>query len=191
MNLEEVIKEMKRLGYQVFESDTKNFNLNIVGIRSKDKKVNVFNDKLVVFWYYKGCLNQVWFNVTTEPGTKALKETKIGTAILVPNQYKGVYKLDLHKGKYKALCQRLGKVQVYRDNNKDNEFNLDSTTIQDAEGINIHRATENGISVNVENWSEGCQVFADSSEFDIFINICEQSEKIWGNKFTYTLIDEI
>ena len=46
---------------------------------------------------------------------------KGGTAILVPDQYRGVYKIDTHGGKrrYTALCQRLGPVKIWRDNNRD------------------------------------------------------------------------
>ena len=35
---------------------------------------------------------------------------------------KDVYKIDKHQGKYKALCQRNGKVKVYRDGRRAREF---------------------------------------------------------------------
>jgi hypothetical protein len=34
-----------------------------------------------------------------------------GCAILKEGQYKGVYEIDLHNGKYEAICQRLGPVR--------------------------------------------------------------------------------
>ena len=35
-----------------------------------------------------------------------------GTAILVPNQYRGVYAIRKHLGKYDAICQTNGKVET-------------------------------------------------------------------------------
>jgi hypothetical protein len=54
-------------------------------------------------------------------------------------------------------------------------------------GINIHKAGKD--STWVENWSEGCSVFKRSLDFDAFMKIVQQARKIWGNKFTYTLIE--
>jgi hypothetical protein len=44
-------------------------------------------------------------------------------------------------------------------------------------------------STFVENWSEGCQVFKRSKDFDQFMKICTKAEQIFGNKFTYTLLE--
>jgi hypothetical protein len=41
----------------------------------------------------------------------------------------------------------------------------------------------------VENWSEGCQVFKRKSDFLEFMRICNQSAKVQGNSFTYTLLE--
>ena len=54
-------------------------------------------------------------------------------------------------------------------------------------GINIHKAGVD--STFVENWSEGCQVFKRSAEFDAFMVIAKKAAAIHGNKFTYTLIE--
>jgi len=58
-------------------------------------------------------------------------------------------------------------------------------------GINIHRATSRvgGESVQVDKWSAGCQVMANNSEFKTFMEIINKAAKIWGNSFTYTLIN--
>jgi len=55
-------------------------------------------------------------------------------------------------------------------------------------GINIHKA--GGYSRNVEKYSAGCQVFAFEKEYDVFISLCELSAHIWGNAFTYTLLED-
>ena len=47
---------------------------------------------------------------TTLPGLYWLENpmNSKGCAILKEGQYKGVYEIDLHNGKYEAICQRLG-----------------------------------------------------------------------------------
>ena len=128
-----------------------------------------------------------WKN-TTEPGKKGVQQyhNKNGVARLVPGQYRGVWAIDKHQGKYEALCQRLGNVKVFRDTNKDlvyDEANTDTGMF----GINIHKAGQD--STWVENWSEGCQVFKRVKDFDEFMKLCKKAAKIHGNHFTYTLIE--
>jgi hypothetical protein len=62
-----------------------------------------------------------------------------GIARLVPDQYRGVYSISLHSGKYQALCQRLGNVTVWRDKNRDLVYD---EVVKDTGmfGINIHKA---------------------------------------------------
>lgn len=58
-------------------------------------------------------------------------------------------------------------------------------------GICIHHAVNGGTSYLDNNWSAGCQVFAnDSKDFPEFMNFCQASEKLNGNNFTYTLLNE-
>jgi hypothetical protein len=86
----------------------------------------------------------------------------------------------------KALCQRLGKVTVWRDKNRDLVYD---EVVKDTGmfGINIHKAGHD--STWVDNWSHGCQVFKKVKDFNEFMSICKSASKIWGNKFTYTLIE--
>ena len=73
MRLETLIKAMIKKGYEVFESDSKPFNLNIVGVRDSSPKTNFFNDSLSVFWKYEGQWNMLTFLATTLAGLKYLK----------------------------------------------------------------------------------------------------------------------
>lgn len=194
MEIKDIISYMDKQRFAVFTSDHKNYNLNIVGVRSKCKDSNVFNDELVVFWFYKGRLFNKRYKITTDPGVIHLRRPMHpkGTAIMVaPQQCRGVYKISKHQGKYDALCQRLGTVQVYRDNNKDDVFDLEPETIdQGYFGINIHRAFSHIIAHTVDNHSAGCQVFSYPDQYDEFMDICKKAAEVWGNKFTYTLIEE-
>jgi hypothetical protein len=190
--IEKIKQLFKQKNYSLFENDSKPFNLNIIGIRNLDK-VNSFDDTLLVTWKYNNKWSELQFSITTEPGLYWLQnpENNKGTAILKEGQYKGLWELGLHKGKYKALVQK-SSCTVLRDSNKDDKFDTDKV-VEDTGlfGINCHRANEKQESTQVEKWSAGCQVFANPFEFELFINICEQSinNSKFNNSFTYTLIN--
>ena len=57
-------------------------------------------------------------------------------------------------------------------------------------GINIHRSNEFWTRSTVDQYSAGCQVFNDPKEFNSFMNLIKKSAKIYGNCFTYTLVNE-
>ena len=187
---EQIEKAVKAKKYLWFNSN-KDYDVNIVGVRnsSTGKKVtNVFDDFLTISFKIGNMWQFYCWNATTEPGKKGMLEGKAkgGVARLVPNQYRGVWKIDKHQGRYDALCQRNGDVKVYRDANKDLVF--DETKTETGEfGINIHKAGRD--STWVENWSEGCQVFKRVKDFDQFMQICKMAAKIHGNHFSYTLIE--
>lgn len=79
---------------------------------------------------------------------------------------------------------------VIRDFNKDNYLDFsDGKEETGLFGINIHQANLSGKTINVNQWSAGCQVFADSLQFNEFISLCEMAQKYWGKTFSYTLIN--
>lgn len=187
---EQIEKAVKSKKYLWFNSN-KNYDVNIVGVRNSQpgKKVtNVFDDFLTISFRIDGVWNFYCWNATTEPGKKGMLEGKAkgGVARLVPGQYRGVWMIDKHQGKYDALCQRKGEVTVYRDANKDMIFD-ETKTDTGMFGINIHKAGQD--STWVENWSEGCQVFKRVKDFDQFMKICKMAAQIHGNHFSYTLIE--
>lgn len=184
---------LRRKGYSYFTKGY--YNLNIIGIRKNNNNVitNKYDDILVVMYRTRVGLKTVYFNITTEPGDyymrKKLGNPK-GTAILVPGQYRGCWKLGKHKGEYEALVQAK-PVKVYRDGNKDNIYDMFPQTINEGLfGINIHRSNEGFTRQTVDMYSAGCQVFADPKDFDKFIDLCKKQEVLYGNSFTYTLLDE-
>lgn len=182
----------KKYGYSYFTNG--DYNLNIIGIRNLidgTAHTNEFNDALLLTYKVNGKWMKHVYDFTTDPGQTTLNapSNSKGTAILVPYQYKGVYKIDLHNGKYKALCQRNGNVAVYRDNNKDKRLDFNPTTIDVGSfGINIHRAKDNAVTPLINGYSAGCQVLKDSADFNQFMQILEKASAKYGNKFTYTLI---
>lgn len=177
-------------GYKFFENDIKNYNLNIIGIRC-DLIPDKFNDYIVVMWKFKGKWETRIYNATTKPGLHYLKTplNSEGTAIVVPNQYTGVYEIGMHQGKYTALRQK-AKMDYYRDNDKDSEFDINTKIYSEIGYTNIHRASEKSVSVMVDKWSAGCQVIASGKDWIEFITLCEESSKVFKNSFTYTLIEK-
>jgi len=193
---EQIEKAVKSKGYVWFEdAANKKYDVNIVGVRNNnpsiaDKVTNVFDDMLTIsFKDESGNWQFYCWNATCDPGKKGVQQfsNKKGVARLVPGQYRGVWKVDKHQGKYDALCQRLGSVKVYRDANKDLVFEEKVIDEGSGFGINIHKAGQD--STWVENWSEGCQVFKRVKDFDVFMSICKKAAKIHGNKFSYTLLE--
>jgi hypothetical protein len=192
---EQIEKAVKSKGYVWFNgSNGKGYDVNIVGVRNNSpsayKKVtNVFDDFITLtFKDENGVVQYYCWSATTDPGKKGVQQfhNRKGVARLIPGQYRGVWAIDKHQGKYEALRQRNGNVDVWRDGNKDLIFD-EILKDRGMFGINIHKAGRD--SVWVENWSEGCQVFKRVKDFDEFMKICIKASKIWGNKFSYTLIE--
>ena len=189
-NIRAFISLAKAKGYDIYN---KPYQLNIFGVRNNSTTPNKFDDQLYVFYKddkdnWKGNV----YPITTDPGTYWLKNPMAveGTAILKEGQYKNAYKLGLHKGDYKALVQT-GKVTTIRDYDRNAilDFNNGKETTG-LYGINIHRASATGSSQNVDKWSAGCQVFQNANDFKEFLNLAEKHNDLYGNSFTYTLVDE-
>lgn len=176
---EQIEKTLKMKGYVFFENGE--FNINIVGVRNSatGKRVtNVFDDWMTILYKENDEWKYFSWPCTVDNGD--------GTARLVEGQYRGCFTLGLHQGKYTALKQ-CKPLKVYRDwNLKDGTYD-ESKIYNDVAGLNIHKAGTNSQQVN--NWSEGCQVFKMSADFDAFMKIVLQSSTIHGKIFTYTLIN--
>jgi hypothetical protein len=191
---EQIEAAVKAKGHKWFEdASNKTYDVNIVGVRNNapnvaKKVTNVFDDHLTIsFKDEAGNWQFYCWLATCDPGKKGVQQfhNKKGVARLVPGQYRGIWSIDKHQGKYEALCQRNGNVTVWRDANKDLIFE-ENVTDTGMFGINIHKAGQD--STWVENWSEGCQVFKRVKDFDEFMKICKKAAKIHGNKFSYTLL---
>ena len=181
-------KILKSKGYSYFTNGI--YNLNIIGVRSKDSKesVNVFNDALILIYNAEDGKHIEVFPITTDPGLYYLKNNLSikGCAILKEGQVRGGWQIGLHQGKYKALVQKK-PVTVYRDSNKDSKLDFvnEETGMF---GINIHKSGDS--STQVDRWSAGCQVFARVKDFNKFMNLVQKGNNKYGNSFTYTLINE-
>lgn len=176
---------MQHMGYVIYESADDQLILNITGWRNKKGKVDQFDDYITVAWGKGDSWQLKCYSATTVPGKYWLENllNPHGTAIMVPGQYLDSYSRGLHKGK-PALVQT-GPVKVFRDSNRDDRIDCSSKTIETGLfGLNIHRA--GFASKVIGKWSAGCQVFADETEFNQFMRLCQYSTT---DKFSYSLVE--
>lgn len=185
----EFLSLMKASNFKVrrLEND-KSFNLNIVGWRNLKGRVNCFDDLLSVYYETHFGWEYFYWPATTRPGDKWLIAplNKKGTAIVVPGQYINTYRIGQHKGQT-ALVQ-INPIKVYRDNNRDSQFDVNPATIEEGLfGINIHRA---GFwTAFVGAFSAGCQVVQKQADFADFLVLCYRAVAMHSPFFDYTLIE--
>lgn len=184
------IKEiLKDSGYVLH---TKPYQLNIVGVRNPSVNSNSFDDEVHVFYKKPdGKWNYHVYPATTDPGTFWLNNPSYeqGTAILAQGQYRNAYAIGKHKGLYTALVQ-VRPVTIIRDYDRDALLDFYNGSKQTGNfGINIHRAESFGETKFINKYSAGCQVFQNAKDFEEFIKLCERHRSLYGNTFTYTLVD--
>ncbi len=181
------------LRFKTYKTYSRPYELNIVGIRANSTIANRFDDEIHVFFRNNtGRWVHYIFPATTDPGTYWLKSPMHpqGTAILQQGQYRDAYQIGLHRGKYYALVQRK-PVTVLRDYDRNALLDFQNGRPDTGMfGINIHRASLNGTTKAVDVYSAGCQVLANIDHFNLLMRLCENHRQLYGNNFTYTLIDK-
>lgn len=184
---------MAKMGYVWFEDKP-----NIIAVRTELQVADVFND--LMFIVYKKDGEEKLFSaiVTTDPGTtyqiKPLNPK--GCAAIAPGQYINAYKLGFHQGKsdHRALIQ-VGKIKVFRDNDKDGILELDPATIEEGcfgcnhHGVRVEDKKGNPIeqASKIGPWSAGCTVHERWSKKEEEMDIVQS----YGDALvSYTVIDE-
>jgi len=195
VNIRGLVRQLKRKGYKIF---TRPYELNIVGVRANSTIPDKFDDLIYVFYKTnQGLWKGKAYPATTDPGTYWLKNpmNRKGSAILKEGQYIDAWIRRPHNGTYMALGQE-GPVTVWRDYDRDAVLDW-SNGKQDTGsgfGINIHRASSsskgNKLQKTIQKSSAGCQVFQNADDFDEFMDMVVKQKDLYGNKFSYTLIDE-
>ena len=192
-----LLQRCKDLGYAIFTKY--NYDLNLIACRSPSREAGKFDDVFHCIYRLGDRYIEESYICTTDAGLYWLRNPSRveGTAILVPGQYRNVYRLDKHGGKYLALCQRNGVVHVYRDKNRNQILDYDPDSIQSGYfGINIHRASahstqERGLTEDVGRYSAGCMVIQDRDDFDRLIALAKKQVETLGYKnFSLTLLED-
>jgi D-alanyl-D-alanine carboxypeptidase len=153
--------------------------LNLIGVRGTvDSFYCIYKDK-----NNKQIIKK--YNITTKPGKDVLSNPQAGgAAILVPGQYP-VYKLGFHGDNqpYLAFWQLRGNMKIAKDNNQDEIYDYNTGVQSGKYGINIHKTAVNA-SDRITNWSEGCQVFSSTKQWEDFIEIARRSAEKQGESYS-------
>jgi hypothetical protein len=186
-----IIATLDKKRYEYFD-DGRPYHLNMIGLRDPATSLDTFDDRLIVlFMDEAGAQQTLVFPFTTDPGAYYTREHLLdenGVAILVPGQYRDVYKIGQHKG-YDALVQLGGEVKVWRDSDMDDQLDRFGQQFSGYYGINIHRSRAQGRTPTVGKYSAGCQVFQNAEDFRALMALAEKSRSLRGNHFTYTLLE--
>lgn len=162
-----------------------NKDYSLIGVRNIPHKLDFYNDTF--YFIFGGEIHK--FDITTLTGAYYLKNplNKKGCAILKEGQYVNSYSIGFHQqNKNHIALIQTGNVTVYRDINKDSNFDYVNPE-NGLFGINIHRGDIKGYKVG--KWSAGCQVFKNKSDLLFVIDKLEKIRKVNNNRFTYTLIN--
>lgn len=189
-SLNTIIFQAKSQGYFF---DERPYKLNIIGVRNpKNTSPEKFEDEIAYFYYdNNGNINGKVVPATTSPSVYFLENPMVsaGAAILKQGQYKDAYSIGLHRGIYQALVQSK-PVTIIRDADRNKFINFFAPTTTGIYGINIHRASVKNDVTYIGQDSAGCQTFQNISDFDDMMKIAKKSRDLYGNTFTYTLIDQ-
>jgi hypothetical protein len=190
VTLNQLTTAMKTAGHKLFSRG--DYNLNFIGVRSDNRKANTFNDVFCVVFKVANQDVLLQFSCTTDPDMYYRQNplNSKGTARVKTGQYRGLWQLGRHQGKYPALVQ-VANITVYRETLANTDLDLsDINTETGLFGINCHRASEHGIANTVDKFSAGCQVIQHPEEYRLLINLCHIAAAKHGNSFTYTLLNQ-
>lgn len=185
------IMQLRSKGYKTFE--VHDYDLNLIGVRSRNRRADRFDDVFLCIYKERGVWIEERYNCTVDAGAYWLQNPtrEQGCAILKAGQYRGVWSIDKHRGKYEALCQKQNApVTVFRDNNKDliHDHRSQETGYF---GINCHRATQYTVRDQVGKFSAGCTVIQHPADFARLIVLCKMQQIAGlGHTYTYTLIED-
>lgn len=196
MNLKLSFDDVKKVvqnkpGYSWWEGA---YNPFLYAIRSRSLIADLWNDVCGICYIdHFGNKINLMHKGSTKPGLNWLKDKMgnvNGTAILPPGQYSKCWKVAEHKG-YVALVQAgPGVFKVWRDSNKDGRFDFQGPLFDDVTGLNMHTESLLKETEKVGWYSAGCQVRAHDKEHFMVMSILQMSIPTWGDRFSYTLLEE-
>lgn len=163
----------------------------LLGIRSKEKLYNVYDDK---FYLFKGKKFIDVISGTTDSGAYGFKNfikwNRNGVGEIKSNEwYYDVWRLDKHKGKMDALRQ-VGWFKIIRRKSPDD---VNARWKKEWwKGFNFHCNSYNSLSTFVAKyiggWSVGCQVTNNRKKyFQKWIPMFKKSKQ---ELYSYVLLDE-
>jgi len=167
-------------------SHCKEGSLVFIGKRSPERQANKFDDTFYLCRAKNGNFEIIdSYPITTDPGTYYLQHPMRpeGCAIMEEGIYVDAYARGLHF-KREALVQ-VGKIKVYRDNDKDNILDMDPETLQEGLfAINIHEQFQVDDVIGAD--SAACWVFFKKADLQRVLKIVDASGQ---KRFTLILTE--
>lgn len=187
---EKVKAAIEKAGFKFF---TGHMNLNMIGVRTTNRKADNFDDFFLLLWQtvVNGVTeNHIYVNdeFTTDPGIYYLKNKLLnpkGCAVMARGQYPGLWKIGMHFS-YEAFVQ-VKPCNFYRDKDKDDFAEPEGEIFSAIIGLNQHHGYD---SANVGNNSAGCQVHKRKNQLGYTLGVAKKSLEHFSNSFTYTLLYE-
>lgn len=187
---------VKALGYKWFIAP---YSLNFIWERVDYVATNKFTDFLHVC-YKDDTGHKVILTIpaTTKPGLKGslLEPTTVegikGTAVIECGQYEKAWRFRDTNKEFSSYpyFRQVGKINYFRDGNKDRIIDKVNRQIAKIFGTHWHRMSQTGTygSGEINNWSLGCMGAAEP-EFKKILPVVRQSVLIYGDLFTGTIIE--
>jgi hypothetical protein len=189
--INQVISALTGLGYVVFRG--MNYDLNLVGVRSGSATADQYDDLFICFYRVEGVWRMHVWPGTTDPGEHYLKNpvNPNGAMMLCPGQYRGAYKLGMHRGR-PALVQA-APFRVWRDNNRDSVIDWpaeDDGGTLGWQAANFHdHSAKRLIDDDPSTDSAGCQVTAVKADVKTLRELLRLQEMHGnGETVSYSLI---
>lgn len=193
MGLPYILRRVEAAGHVVFTRGA--LNLNLVLVRSPNRTPGLFDDLAHIVYREQTARGLQWreriHRITTDPGLYYLHHllNPKGCAILAPGQYRGAWRIGMHRGSHRALVQ-VAPVAVYRDRDFNNTLDPSGRLDWGLHGINLHRAAADWTSTEVQHYSGGCAVWADDDDHQELVRLCQASVDLgYGDAFSVTLLD--
>ncbi len=213
MNYNELKKIVTECGFKW--NDTPLYP-NLIGVRTKLTKPNLYNDLMFVARLNVHLQPEVFsYVITTMPGRFHLEHPSRpeGCAILLRGQYFSWVKGEHgHTRKHQALVQLAGPVTIVRDNDKDSIPELTGPNCKKFTnqyiGLNIHASWNTADMTFIDKDSAACQVASKNEDHEKMISwvdehlkhkfgflpsiaqLQEFESKKYFQAYGYTLLDE-
>jgi hypothetical protein len=189
VTLDNIKRVFDNKGYTLEQND---FKLTFVGIRSKTRLIDNWDDFFAICWTEEG-KGKIWTtgDYTTDPGIHYMQKkllNPLGCGIMAPGYYKGLWREGVHAGKYVAFKQ-IGQVSIYRDRNLDNYMDMNPETLQSSNsyGANLHHGYA---SSRVNNNSALCQVLRYPRDLQLALAKYQKHKSLYGELVDYCLLHE-
>lgn len=199
---EQIVEIYKLKGYKLFEDDSKDMNLNLIGIRCVNEITDLWDDILCDLWKFNGEWNLKIRKGTTKPGKYVFNHLPVvagvkGTFLLKEGQYPSMWSFK-EKGHFNhdALMQKSLDITGYRITEM--KYDLSTAPEQNGKEVGIDFGIDNHSVWNapldyifpvVGNWGEGCQVTAKQNDHQEHLERVKIAIENWGNSFAYTLLN--